>query len=254
MPESEAGKKELYKQYKERQLGLSDGMTMALNRTQLVTLASFKVVERIIRRQRPFSEGELIKQIIEDVMSILLNRRSDKEKIIKEIRSLQLSRKTVVRRLEDIATNLHKKLKKSLKNAKAMSICLDESTDRNNISQLIVWIRYIDENFEAHEEILSIVPMYDTTKAADIFEKLSELLSNFDIKFTDLTCVTTDGAPAMVGKIKGLYGRIKQENPNILNLKCIIHQENLSAKMGIKDAKPFSNFVMNIINRVIIFL
>ena len=254
IPASESGRMELFKIYKDRQLQQSDALTMSLNRTQIIALASFKVVEILIRRQQPFIHGQLVKQIIEDVMSILLMRRSDKEKILRDIRALQLSRKTVVRRLEDIAYYLHFQIKQNIKNAKALSICLDESTDRNNISQLIVWARYVDHNLQAHEEILSIEPMHDTTKAADIFSKLSELLSKFEINFTDLRCVTTDGAPAMVGKINGLIGRIKNENPNLLNLKCIIHQENLSSKFGIRDAKPFSNFVMSIINRIILFL
>ena len=66
-----------------------------------------------------------------------------------------------------------------------------------------------------------------------------------------MTAITTDGAPAMIGRKNGLVSKLKQENPVILNLHCVIHQENLTAKMGIPEAKKFADFIMKIVNLLI---
>ena len=39
-----------------------------------------------------------------------------------------------------------------------------------------------------------------------------------------------DGAPAMMGKKKGCLKLLKNENPNMLTVHCVIHRENLVAK------------------------
>lgn len=43
------------------------------------------------------------------------------------------------------------------------SIAVDESTDINNTSQLVIFIRGVEENFDISEELLDMVPMTDPT-------------------------------------------------------------------------------------------
>lgn len=40
---------------------------------------------------------------------------------------------------------------------------MDESTDMNNTSQLVVFIWGVEENFDISEELLNMVPMTDPT-------------------------------------------------------------------------------------------
>ena len=43
----------------------------------------------------------------------------------------------------------------------------------------------------------------------------------------------TDGAPAMIGKEKGLVNkRIKDKNAGLLSYQCIIHQASLCGKLS----------------------
>ena len=79
-----------------------------------------------------------------------------------------------------------------------------------------------------------------TIKSQDIFKDLKEVLESFSLKIENI-----DGAAAMVGRLHGLTKKLIDENKNLLSLKCIIHQEALCAKLGIKSGKAFSNEIMN---------
>lgn len=46
---------------------------------------------------------------------------------------------------------------------------VDESTYKNNMSQLIIFIRGVDENFDITEELLDMVLMTDPASENDLF-------------------------------------------------------------------------------------
>ena len=47
-----------------------------------------------------------------------------------------------------------------------------------------------------------------------------------------MVSLSTDGAPAMIGKEKGLLKRIKDKNAGLLSYRCIIHQAALWGKLS----------------------
>ena len=251
MPKTPEAIKRLYEEKLKGLTDLSHKMSISLNRQQIVTLASYKLVQAMIKKQMPFMHGEFLKEAIIIAMDTLLTANKDKLSIISDINALQMSRRTVVRRLETMSEEVRKKIKYDLKKCLAFSICLDESTDVIDNSQLVVWVRYIDANLTAHEELLGLEVLLNTTKAVDIVAKLNECFEKLNIKFEDLVAVTTDGAAAMVGRIGGVQTLLSKTNPNLIKLQCIIHQEALCAKFGIESAKPFADFIMQIINKVI---
>lgn len=73
-------------------------------------------------------------------MDCLLSKHKDKNIIINEIKAIPLSRRTVARPVNFIGQQIRDTLKQTIKNAVFLGICLDESTDRNNVAQLVVWI------------------------------------------------------------------------------------------------------------------
>ena len=50
---------------------------------------------------------------------------------------------------------------------------------------------------------MQLVPLKNTTTGKDIFEAVLLCLKEFKLDLSKLICVTTDGAPAMVGNKKG---------------------------------------------------
>ncbi len=67
--------------------------------------------------------------------------------------SISLSRNTVAERIEDLARDLNHQLKDKVKTFVAFSIALDESTDINNVAQLGIFIRGVDESLKITEEL-----------------------------------------------------------------------------------------------------
>jgi hypothetical protein len=75
--------------------------------------------------------------------------------------------------------------------------------------------------------------MKDTTKGEDLFLKLFNLINDLKYDWKKLVSITSDGAPAMLGKENGLIALLKKKlieiniNHNVINYHCIIHQESL---------------------------
>ena len=120
----------------------------ALKRTMseyaIVTLASFKVPWILAKHKRSFSEGELVKDCIMESMSMLLEGYANHTEILLRIRHMQLSRRTIVRRITDMSSDLVSQLKIQLIQSLGFSLDLDESTNICDVAQLCVWIRYVE--------------------------------------------------------------------------------------------------------------
>ncbi|XP_025422909.1 general transcription factor II-I repeat domain-containing protein 2-like [Sipha flava] len=53
-----------------------------------------------------------------------------------------------------------------------------------------------------------------------------------DLSYDKIVSISTDGAPAMMGKEKGLLKIIRDNNSGILTYQCIIHQTSLCSKLS----------------------
>ena len=98
----------------------------------------------------------MVKEAIFQSMDILLDNCRDKKRLIQNIKGLQLSRQTMAKRSETFDEQICKILESKIKDAKSISICLDESTDLNDNSQLIIWVRIVDKKLNFSDEILDL--------------------------------------------------------------------------------------------------
>ena len=73
--------------------------------------------------------------------------------------AISLSANTVSRRVENIGRNIMSQLKDKVKGFEFFSIALDESTDVPDTSQLLLFIRGININFDITEELASVHSM-----------------------------------------------------------------------------------------------
>ncbi|XP_065665475.1 general transcription factor II-I repeat domain-containing protein 2A-like [Hydra vulgaris] len=87
-------------------------------------------------------------------------------------------------------------------------------------------------NFKVIEELLDINHMKDTTRGEDILSEVKKALVKFELPEKKLCVVTTDGASALTGKNIGFTALLKKSiNHEIISYHCIIHQEQLCAKV-----------------------
>ena len=107
-----------------------------------VLMASYNISNMIAKKCKPFTDGEFIKNCMLNAAEIICPEYLDTFKKIK------LSRNTISRRINSLAKNVNEQLKEICKNFKYYSLCLDDTKDYTGFSQLSIFIRGINENFE----------------------------------------------------------------------------------------------------------
>lgn len=141
--------------------------------------------------------------------------------------NVSLSRRTVTRRVEDIAENLELQLKNRAADFECFSLALDESCDVRDTAQLLIFLRGITADFQVTEELAAMQSMKGTTTGNDLFTEVNACLDKLGLKWDNLAGVTTDGCPKNVGLLKRMQDKVTEINPvqKLTFLHCIIHQE-----------------------------
>ena len=104
-----------------------------------------------------------------------------------------------------------------------------ESSDVSHKEQVVVCIRWVDDELIAHEEFVGIKPVERTT-AEDIVLVLTETLTEMHLRIDDCWGRCYDGASTMSGAKSGVATRIKTLNEKCLFTHCYGHVLNLSVK------------------------
>ena len=94
---------------------------------------------------------------------------------------------------EEIAQDIELQALEKMKSC-AFAIQYDKTTDIAQMSQLLVYIRFV-ESTSIEEEILFRKSLQKTTTAKDVFEPVSSYFDHNPIKWENLVGVCTDGVP-----------------------------------------------------------
>ncbi|GFR23599.1 uncharacterized protein TNCT_232041 [Trichonephila clavata] len=129
----------------------------------------------------------------------LFEEFKNKKEIVSAINTLQLSARTVTRRIEVIAENLEAELANDMENRIFFSLRMDESTDVTTISQLAICVKMVFSDFTTKEEFLKVLPLKGSTRGEDIFSTFKKYITDVKLPVQKLSSITTDGAPAMTG-------------------------------------------------------
>ncbi|XP_055703084.1 SCAN domain-containing protein 3-like [Phlebotomus papatasi] len=205
-----------------------------------VTLLSY----RCALGEKSYSDVSFWRDNIADVLD-LMGESSAAERL----RRLPLSRFTIGRRVEELGTILDDDLHEKLAKCSYFSLCLDESIDRTDACHLMIFVRGILPDWSIFEQMLDLKQLIKTT-GKDVFTAVQEALciaggENLKEK---LVAITTDGAAAMKGPLKGFRGRMVREMPYLQHFHCILHEEVLCAKT--LSLQKTMDKVIKIINRL----
>lgn len=214
--------------------------------------ASFAGALAIVRSGKPFTDGEYAKIFMLEVAKELFDDFSDKDKIIKRIKDMPLSARTVHDRTLMMADQLEETQVKDIINAAPFfSLALDESTDVSHLSQFSVIARYAVGDI-LREESLAFLPMKGTTRGEDLFKSFTEFAKEKNLPMDKLISVCTDGAPCMVGKNRGFVALLREhEKRPILGFHCILHQEALCAQMCGEQLGEVMSLVIRVLNFIV---
>ena len=133
------------------------------------------------------------------------------------------------RRIEDMSENVRNQLVKRVIKSPYYSLQLDESMDVSNSADLLAFIRY-EFDGTICEFFLFCQLLYTHTTGECIFNSLNNFITANEIGWSKCVGVSTDGAPAMTGKYKGLKAKTQAIVQDVKWTHCCIHRESLAAK------------------------
>ena len=116
--------------------------------------------------------------------------------------------------LREIATNLQ--------DSDFFTMMCDEATDVKNVSQLVVCLRWVDENLNAHDEFIGLKDM-PSTDADSIVRELKDVLLRMRLKLEKCCGQCYDGCSTMSGAKSGVAVQIKNEESRALYAHCYAH-------------------------------
>ena len=222
-------------------------MISGANRT---TESRYKAAECITQHGKPFIDGVFIKKAFLSCADVLFDDLPNKSTINLRIQDMPVSARVIERRITDIAKNGNKQQTVALKTANAFNVALDESIDINDNPRLAVVARYCCDG-EVNEELCCLKPMYGTTTVKDILDTFIKHFEKRGFDMKKIFSVTTDGAPAMIGQHRGFVNLIEQKIRHpVMKLHCIVHKENLCAKIS----NSVLNDVMITVTKIVNFL
>lgn len=202
-------------------------------------IASYEVSEMIAVKMKSHTLAEsIILPACRKMVKTMLGDDAEKQ-----LSKIPLSNDTVHRRILEMSTDIEENVCRNKLQDAYFALQVDESTDISNKAQLLAFIRFIDGD-RIVNQYLCCKELLTTTKGEDIFLILNSYFEKWNLSWESCVGICTDGAPSMVGSIKGLASFVKQKNPKIITTHCFLHREVLMAKtLGIKLKEVFDQVV-----------
>ena len=107
------------------------------------------------------------------------------------------------------------------------SVRCHDAADVKNVSELIVCLRWVDEELEAHEEFIDLKNM-QSTDADSIVRELKDVLLRRHLKLNKCRGQCYDGCSTMSGSKRGVTVQIKSEEEPALYTHCYAYSINLA--------------------------
>ena len=174
-------------------------------RTESLLEASYKISDMLASGPKPYSLGNVFKR---GLLVVLENIAPDKVKIGKK---LCLSPNTIATRVQEMADDVVEQLRAEMATYETFAVAFDESTDKTDISELVIYIRGVDIDNNVYEHFLELFPLLGTTKGLDVLEAVCTVFDYFYLLWKNCESVT-----ARSHQFEGPYQRVSRPLDKVL--------------------------------------
>ena len=115
------------------------------------------------------------------------------------------------------------------------TIMADETTDCTNKEQLVLMIRWVDQDLMVHEDFIGLHQV-DSIEAKVIYAAIEDMLLRIDLPMHKIRGQCFDGASNMSGKRNGVAKLITDKEPKALYTHCYGHSLNLAVMDSVKGS------------------
>ena len=116
------------------------------------------------------------------------------------------------------------------------SVLADETADASNKEQLVVCIRWVDDQFEAHEEFIGLNHLHECNATA-IVDSIKTAIRDMGLDTKKLRGQCYDGCSTMAGTKGGVATLMKLVEQRALCTHCYGHATNLACSDSIRQVK-----------------
>ena len=138
--------------------------------------------------------------------------------------------------LKVMAHKVLRAINSKLHNACFFTLMADETTDASNKEQVVIVLRYVDNNDFSVEDFIGLysVPSIESDTLVAV---LKDTLSRLNLPLSKVRGQCYDGASNMSGIRNGVAAQINKEEPRAVYTHCYGHSLNLAAADAIKQSK-----------------
>ena len=133
--------------------------------------------------------------------------------------------------------DLLKSLLCDIRSAEIFSVVVDEATDVSCKEQMVVCIRWVDEDFMVHEDPVELIHL-SRTDASTITSALKDCLLRFCLPLEQCRGQAYDGASNMSGYLNGVAAQIQKEISSAIYVHCLAHCTNLCLQTVGRQCTP----------------
>ena len=161
---------------------------------------------------------------------------------------VSLSNDTVKHRIQKMSGDIAEQVIAGVKDSKfGFAIQIHKSTDVAKCSQLLVYVRFIQNNTVKAELMLS-QEVAATIKRKDVFNFLKDFFKENEIDWSMSAGCTTDSDPTMLGRKSGFQAYVKNVAANVTFVHCFIHRFALCTKVLPFELMSCLNKIIKIVN------
>ena len=167
--------------------------------------------------------------------------------ILKKWRTENKTNKYVHSTIQDsmmkvMALKILREIAANIRDSDFYAMMCDEATDVANTSQLVVCLRWVDEDLIAHDEYIGLKDMSDTSAQA-IVKELKDVLLRMNLSIRKCRGQNYDGCSTMTGSKSGVVVQIKKEEKRALYSHCYGHLLNLAVGDAMKGSKVLKDTI-----------
>ena len=129
----------------------------------------------IAKQNKSYSDVKFIKDCVQEVLQIY------SPKSLEEFKKVKISPATVTRTVARMAKDSCKQLKEKLSSAEYYSLCIDETTNITQKSQVAIFIRYVNKDFETFETLANISTIKTNCNGQAVYECINSTMKLYNL-------------------------------------------------------------------------